>query len=73
MHVLSVTLRDFRGYENADDASSATRLTVISGPNGAGKTNLLEALYFGCTGHSCRTANERELVRFGTGTARSRR
>ena len=26
--------------------------------NGAGKTNLLEALYFACTGRSCRTANE---------------
>ena len=25
-------------------------LTVITGPNGAGKTNLLEALYFACTG-----------------------
>ena len=40
-------------------------LTVISGRNGAGKTNLLEALYFACTGRSCRTANEREVVRFG--------
>jgi DNA replication and repair protein RecF len=45
-------------------------LTVISGPNGAGKTNLLEALYFGCTGRSCRTANEREVVRFGAQTVR---
>ena len=38
---------------------------MITGPNGAGKTNLLEALYFGCTGRSCRTTNEREVVRFG--------
>ncbi len=38
---------------------------MIFGPNGAGKTNLLEGLYFGCTGRSCRTANEREVVRFG--------
>ena len=36
----------------------------MHGPNGAGKTNLLEALYFGCTGRSCRTTNERELLRF---------
>jgi DNA replication and repair protein RecF len=43
---------------------------VISGPNGAGKTNLLEGLYFGCTGRSCRTANEREVVRFGADAAR---
>jgi len=45
-------------------------LTVVSGPNGAGKTNLLEALYFGCTARSCRTANERELVRFGASATR---
>ena len=43
---------------------------MITGPNGAGKTNLLEALYFGCTGRSCRTSNEREVVRFGQRTTR---
>ena len=45
-------------------------LTVVTGPNGAGKTNLLEAIYFACTGRSCRTANEREVVRFGAGVTR---
>jgi len=59
-----LTLRDFRSYEAAD-VRLAPRLTVVSGRNGAGKTNLLEALYFACTGRSCRTANEREVVRFG--------
>jgi DNA replication and repair protein RecF len=43
---------------------------VLHGRNGAGKTNLLEALYFGCTGRSCRTSNEREVVRFGAEAAR---
>ena len=42
----------------------------MHGRNGAGKTNLLEALYFGCTGRSCRTSNEREVVRFDAGVAR---
>jgi DNA replication and repair protein RecF len=69
MWVVGVTLRDFRGYHEADAALGAG-LTVVSGPNGAGKTNLLEALYFGCTGRSCRTANERELVRFGASATR---
>jgi DNA replication and repair protein RecF len=64
-----LTLRDFRCYEQAD-VTLAEGLTVISGPNWAGKTNLLEALYFGCTGRSCRTTNEREIVRFGTRTTR---
>jgi DNA replication and repair protein RecF len=69
MQVLSVSLRDFRGYHEAQ-AALGDGLTVVSGPNGAGKTNLLEALYFGCTGRSCRTSNEREVVRFGAGAAR---
>ncbi len=43
---------------------------MVVGPNGAGKTNLLEALYFGCTGRSPRTSNERELVRRGASVTR---
>src|ERR1700728_3165984 len=57
-------MRDFRGYQDAQ-AEFGDGVTVITGPNGAGKTNLIEALYFGCTGRSCRTSNERELIRFG--------
>lgn len=69
MRVVRVSLRDFRGYADAT-AAFGSGLTVITGPNGAGKTNLLEALYFGCTGRSCRTTNEREVVRFGQPAAR---
>ena len=69
MRVVSLSVRDFRCYETAQVALGEG-LTVVSGPNGAGKTNLLEALYFGCTGRSCRTANEREVVRFGQGATR---
>lgn len=64
MRVVRLSVRDFRGYRDAGFALG-DGLTVITGPNGAGKTNLLEALYFGCTGRSCRTTNEREVVRFG--------
>jgi DNA replication and repair protein RecF len=69
VRVVSVSLRDFRTYERAA-APLGGGLTVVAGPNGAGKTNLLEAIYFGCTGRSCRTANDRELVRFGAQTTR---
>src|SRR3954451_14315915 len=62
-------LRDFRSYAAADVALGGG-LTVVHGGNGAGKTNLLEALYFGCTGRSCRTSNERECVRFGADLTR---
>jgi DNA replication and repair protein RecF len=69
VRVTSIALRDFRNYERASlDLSSG--LSVLAGPNGAGKTNLLEALYFGLTGRSCRTSNEREVVRFGQPAAR---
>jgi DNA replication and repair protein RecF len=64
MRIVRVALRNFRSYASADVELGAG-LTVISGRNGAGKTNLLDALYFGCTGRSARTTNDRELVRFG--------
>jgi DNA replication and repair protein RecF len=69
MRVVGVELRDFRTYARAE-ASLGGGLTVVHGPNGAGKSNLLEALYFGCTGHSPRTRNERELIRFGAKATR---
>ena len=62
-------VRDFRTYASADIGLGAG-LTVVHGRNGAGKTNLLEALYFGCTGRSCRTNDERQVVRFDQGAAR---
>jgi DNA replication and repair protein RecF len=67
--VTRLRVRDFRGLATAE-ATLGEQLTVVHGPNGAGKTNLLEALYFGCTGRSCRTANEREIVRFDAGATR---
>jgi DNA replication and repair protein RecF len=66
---VSLQLRDFRTYDRAE-ASLGDGLTVVHGPNGAGKSNLLEAIYFGCTGHGLRARNDRELVRFGAQAAR---
>ncbi len=62
-------LRDFRNYDRAE-LDLGAGLTVIVGSNGAGKTNLLEGLYFGLTGRSCRTSNEREMVRSGSAATR---
>jgi DNA replication and repair protein RecF len=61
--------REFRNYE-ALELMLPAHLTVVHGPNGAGKSNLLEALYFGCTGRSPRTSNEREMVRRGASVTR---
>ena len=68
--MLGLSLRDFRCYDVAH-VDLGTGLTVVTGPNGAGKTNLLEGLYFACTGRSCRASNEREVVRFGATAART--
>src|SRR5438445_10628711 len=70
MLVEGVELRDFRSYSRAH-AHIAPGLTIVHGPNGAGKSNLLEGIYYGCTGRSPRTRNERELVRFGARAARA--
>src|ERR687890_1348540 len=69
MRVTRLQLRDFRSYERGE-LRLGPGLTVVAGRNGAGKTNLLEGIYFACTGRSCRTANEREVVRFGAPLAR---
>lgn len=70
MRLTRLAVRDFRNHERAELALGP-RLTVLVGSNGAGKTNLLEALYFGCVGRSCRTTNEREVVRAGQSLART--
>ena len=69
MIVSRLSLRNFRSYERAE-VRLAPSITVVAGRNGAGKSNLLEALYFACTARSCRTANEREVVRFGADVVR---
>jgi DNA replication and repair protein RecF len=69
VRVTRLQLRDFRNYQHAD-VDLAGGLTVVVGANGAGKTNLLEGLFFGCTGRSPRTSNERELVRRGESVTR---
>src|ERR1700728_1845940 len=68
MRMTRTSLRDFRSYEAAELALGPG-LTVVYGANGAGKTNLLEALYFGCTGRSFRTSDERRLGRSGASLA----
>jgi DNA replication and repair protein RecF len=45
----AVRVRNFRSYERAEVRLSPG-ITVVAGRNGAGKSNLLEAIYFACTG-----------------------
>ena len=62
--ISQIRVRNFRNYSSAEfELGDGT--TVVHGPTGAGKTNLLEAIHFACTGKSCRSANDRDLVKFG--------
>jgi DNA replication and repair protein RecF len=71
LHVAHLEVRDFRSHARLE-LDLQDGITVLEGPVGAGKTNLIEAVHVGCTGRSFRTSNERELIRFGTKTARVR-
>ena len=70
MFVNHLRVRDFRNHERFE-LELTEPITAIEGPVGAGKTNLVEALYAACVGRSFRTANDRELIRFGCTTARA--
>ena len=69
MLVRRARVRGFRNLEAAE-VELGESVTIVSGPNGAGKTNLLEGALLRLHARSCRTANEREVVRQGEKVAR---
>lgn len=69
MIVERVNLKDFRSYESLAVELPAG-ISVFHGANGAGKTNLLEAIYTGLVGRSCRTNSDTRMIRFGCDVAR---
>ncbi len=64
MLVTAVEARPLRSLDNVRVELCPGIISLV-GPNGAGKTNFVEALYFGLTGRSFRTADRRELIPFG--------
>jgi len=69
MLVTRIRVLGFRNLR-AQEVELGPRITLLWGPNGAGKTNLLEALYVGLAGRSCRTRNDRETIAFDEPMAR---
>ena len=69
MQVLRLRLQNFRNFPSLD-WEPAPEVNIITGENAQGKTNLLEALFFGLTGRSFRTATERDVVRWGSAFCR---
>ena len=64
MRLLSLTLEQFRNYEQLD-LSFPSGTQVFYGANAQGKTNLLEAIYLCTCARSHRTGRDDELVRHG--------
>ncbi len=62
MFLTSLTLHNFRNYENLT-LDFGREGALFYGDNGAGKTNVLEAIYFLCTGRSQRGAAKRDMIR----------
>lgn len=62
MFIKQLILNNFRSFENQSfDFPNAT--VVIEGNNGVGKTNILESIFFLCTGKSQRKAKKKDMVK----------
>ncbi|MCR4842779.1 MAG: DNA replication/repair protein RecF [Eubacterium sp.] len=64
MNIKSLTLRDFRNYEDLE-IEFDRNTNILFGNNGQGKTNILEAVYLAATTTSHRGSKDREMIRFG--------
>jgi len=63
MYISSLSLCNFRNYENAQIEFSP-HTNLIYGNNAQGKTNILEAVYLFATGRSHRAKSDKEMIRF---------
>jgi len=69
MHLESLTLFNFRNYENLliqfkerNGSKSCDGIYILYGENGAGKTNILEAIFYLAITKSFRTKQDRYLI-----------
>ena len=70
MRVVSLKTLGFRNLAPTE-LELGEGVTLLHGANGAGKTNILEALYMGLAGRSCRTRADRETIAFGEPLSRA--
>ena len=70
MRVVSLSTLGFRNPASGE-IELGEGVTLLHGANGAGKTNILEALYMGLAGRSCRTRADRETIAFGEPLSRA--
>ncbi|MBK7091204.1 MAG: DNA replication/repair protein RecF [bacterium] len=69
MHITRVKLVNFRNIADLE-FSPEPSVNLIGGPNGAGKTSIIEAIFFGCTARSFRSASDEVLLRKGADVCR---
>lgn len=62
MYIELLKLVNYRNYNNLK-LDLIPGLNVLVGDNAQGKTNILESIFFSCTGKSHRTSRDRELIR----------
>lgn len=65
MYVESVTLKNFRNYQDKT-VHFKDGLNIIVGQNASGKTNLLESVYVAGIGRSPRTNKYKDMIRWGS-------
>lgn len=63
MYVRSILLRNYRNYSEIQ-LDFDPNINVFLGQNAQGKTNIIEAVYYASLGHSHRTHNDTELIRW---------
>ena len=63
VHLKTLTLARYRNLAPLE-LSPGPDTTVFVGKNAQGKTNIVESIYYCCTGRSHRTIHDRELVRW---------
>jgi len=64
LKINNLSVKNFRNYKS-ENISFCNGINYIYGENGQGKTNIIEALYFFCTGKSFKGAKEKEIILFG--------
>src|SRR3989344_3510158 len=62
MILTSISLSNFRNFEKNTFSFNPT-LTIVVGNNSVGKTNLLEAVFFACTGKGLKDEKQEELMK----------
>ena len=63
MKVTSLSLRNFRNYDNLK-INFSDKVNVFMGKNAQGKTNLLESIFYCCIGKSFKSIKDKDIIKW---------